>query len=669
MKRKILALSMTMALSMTAVFGCSSDSENTKETTAAAEDGQESAVENTDEAAESMSAAAETVQEEYDEEDYTRILVSGNGGSADEGVTMMESTSENTIYLEEDSVKASVSGVETDGTTVTITAPGTYIVTGTLSDGQIIVDCAEKGTIEIVLNNVDISNSTNSPVYIKDGKKVLLVLAENSTNKFSDADEYTYADAENEEPSACIFSKEDLVISGGGSLIVEGNFNNGIASKDTLKITGGNITVSAANNGIKGKDCLMIAGGTFDISAEGDGLKSDNTGDAGLGYITISGGTFTIQSKGDGIQAETVLNISGGTFTITAGDGAGAIKTSESMGTGWDFDYSASSAETEETASVKGIKAGTAMNLSGGTFEVDSEDDAFHSNGTFCLTGGALTIASGDDGIHADGALTVTDGTIHITQCYEGVESPELVFDGGTVSITASDDGVNAAGGETASSSLGQPGGMMSSSSGTLVINGGYIYIDADGDGLDSNGDLTVNGGTVIVEGPEDNGNSAVDYDGSLVINGGYLLASGSAGMVEGVSSTSTQNSATVYLGSSLSAGTVFALKDSEGNLVMAFETSKASACFIFSSPELAEGGTYTVYAGGTCDGTAEDGLYTDGTYTGGTEIDSFTISGTVTTAGSGSTMGNNMGGGQMGGNSGGMRGNMGNAPGENGMR
>ena len=210
--------------------------------------------------------------------------------------------------------------------------------------------------------------------------------------------------------------------------------------------------------------------------------------------------------------------------------------------------------------------------------------------------------------------------------------------------VKASDDGINAAGGEVTSSGSQNKMGMMSNSTGTLTINNGYIYINASGDGLDSNGDLMINGGTVIVEGPTDNGNSAIDYEYEFEINGGYLLASGSAGMVESVSSASKQNSVTAFFGSSVNANGIFAVLDSKGEMIMAFTPSKVSQCFIFSSSELESGETYTIVTGGSCDGTSKDGLYTEGKYMDGTELESFTVNESVTTVGSGG-MGQNMGG------------------------
>lgn len=659
MKKKIAAVSITVLLTISSILGCSSDNKqndnensNTTQDSTVSEKGSSSDL--LDKSSNSAAAVTKITEEEYENEDFTRVLVSESGNDTsltEDEVSILQSTNENTIYLKGDSVETSVQGTSIDNTILTISSPGSYIITGTLNDGQILVDCQETGTVELVFYNANISNSTNSPVFIKNCKKTLLVLAEDSVNSLSDASEYTYMDAENEEPSACLFSKDDLVICGGGSLTVNGNFNNGIASKDTLKITGGTIEVTAENNGIKGKDCLMIAGGSFTVTSKGDGLKSDNS-DTSLGYVSISDGIFTIISEEDAIQAESMLKVTGGTFDITTGNGAGTVVTKGAMPDenfmtrdrekGWDFDNQSSG--TEDTTSMKGIKAGTEMIISDGTFDVDSRDDAFHSNGTFHMIGGTMLISTGDDGIHADDTLTVTDGDINITQCYEGIESPDIVFEGGTVHVKASDDGINAAGGEVTSSGSQNKMGMMSNSTGTLTINNGYIYINASGDGLDSNGDLMINGGTVIVEGPTDNGNSAIDYEYEFEINGGYLLASGSAGMVESVSSASKQNSVTAFFGSSVNANGIFAVLDSKGEMIMAFTPSKVSQCFIFSSSELESGETYTIVTGGSCDGTSKDGLYTEGKYMDGTELESFTVNESVTTVGSGG-MGQNMGG------------------------
>lgn len=365
MKKKIAAVSITVLLTISSIFGCSSDNKqndnensNTTQDSTVSEKGSSSDL--LDKSSNSAAAVTKITEEEYENEDFTRVLVSESGNNTsltEDEVSILQSTNENTIYLKGDSVETSVQGTSIDNTILTISSPGSYIITGTLNDGQILVDCQETGTVELVFYNANISNSTNSPVFIKNCKKTLLVLAEDSVNSLNDASEYTYMDAENEEPSACLFSKDDLVICGGGSLTVNGNFNNGIASKDTLKITGGTIEVTAENNGIKGKDCLMIAGGSFTVTSKGDGLKSDNS-DTSLGYVSISDGTFTIISEEDAIQAESMLKVTGGTFDITTGNGAGTVVTKGAMPDenfmtrdrekGWDFDNQSSGTEIQQ---------------------------------------------------------------------------------------------------------------------------------------------------------------------------------------------------------------------------------------------------------------------------------------------------------------------------------
>ncbi len=636
MRKRILITSMVTLLSASMLFGCSSDSKKTSESTTKATKSTTSGSTQSDSKVTNTSAVSDITEESFDAEDYTRVLVADSGTKAEDGVTVMESTEENTITLSKDSVSTKASGVSVEGTTVTISSPGVYLVTGTVEDGQIVVDCEEKGTVEIVLNNADISNSKNAPVYVKNAKKVLVVLAENSENTLSDAAEYTYEDTENEEPSACLFSKDDLVLSGGGSLTVNGNFNNGIASKDTLKITGGVYQIKAAGNGIKGKDCVLVADGEFTIDAGGDGIKSDNDTDTSLGYIHLYDGIYDITSGEDGIQAETQLIVSDGEFKIKTGSGAGETSSFAGRSEGWDFnnrDGNSQSQTDEESASVKGMKAGTVLNVENGTVEIDAEDDAVHSNGTFYMKGGTLVMKSGDDGIHADSALTIDGGTVTVTQSYEGIEGVDIVINGGELDITASDDGMNGAGGEVSSSQGGGMGGMMSSSSGTLTITGGKIHVDAGGDGLDANGALTIDGGDILVEGPTNDGNAPIDFDNEFTINGGTVIATGSSGMLEGVSNSSKQNNVTYVFDNALSAGTLLQITDESGDVLMETEINKTAASLIFSSEDLKTNKTYTVKASGE-------------------EIGTFTVSSVVTTVGSAGGMGGmgpGMGGGRNG--------------------
>ena len=242
------------------------------------------------------------------------LTVAGGALSAQAGTTV--------ITLNGDSAEISGAGAVADGSLVTISQSGDYRLTGTLDDGQILVNVTDGGAVTLILNGVSLNSSTSAPIYVKDAGSLRLMIAEGSENTVSDAAEYVYADGE-DEPNAAIFSDVDTVIEGSGSLTVNANFNDGITSKDTLTIQGEPvITVNAVDDAIRGKDELSISGGTYVLNAtEGDGLKADNE-DADSGNLTVSGGTFTITAGDDGVQATTTAAIQDGSLTITAaGDG------------------------------------------------------------------------------------------------------------------------------------------------------------------------------------------------------------------------------------------------------------------------------------------------------------------------------------------------------------
>lgn len=537
------------------------------------------------------------------------------------------------VTLSGDTVQASGEGVTIEDNTVTITQAGTYVVSGTL-DGVLRVD-APKDTVHLVLNGVTLSNDATAPVQVTDAKKVVLTLAEGSSNQLTDGKTYTsFTDEENTEPNAALFAKSDLTINGKGSLQVTGQYANGIQSKDTLCIVSGSIRVMAANHGLKGKDAVLIAGGTL-----------------------------TVDARGDGIQAETCLAVTGGDLTITAGGGsANAEPHQESMP---GFGQQTQTDTGTETVSTKGMKAGTELYIAGGIISIDAQDDGLHSNGSMTLAGGEITIRTGDDGAHADSSLTVQDGDIRIEESYEGLEAVELYIQGGTVHITASDDGLNAAGSLSADTSaqgettgyvqtaFGGFGGMgMVDQDAKLEISGGYVYINAGGDGIDSNNGVTISGGTVLVCGPTDSANGALDSETGIVVNGGFLLAVGSSGMAEIPEDTSGQYAAAIGTGTQ-QAGTLLTITDSDGQVLCAFAPEKQYQHVVFSAPALQEGETYTVTLGGSCSGTETDGLYTGGGCTGGTELTSFTVSDRITTAGSNAGGMNPQGGGFPGGQDG----------------
>ena len=225
------------------------------------------------------------------------------------------------IKLEGDSITFEGSGATVSGNILTITSAGAYSISGTLNDGQVIVDTEDKEKVELVLNGADITCSTSAPIYVSNAEKTVMTLADGTENHVTDGTSYVFEDAE-DEPNAAVFSKDDLTINGKGSLTVNANYNNGIASKDDLKITGGSITVNAVNDGIKGRDSIAVKDGTITINAGGDGMQANNDEDAEKGYVVIEGGTLDITAGLDGIQAETSLLVSGGGIAITSGGGS-----------------------------------------------------------------------------------------------------------------------------------------------------------------------------------------------------------------------------------------------------------------------------------------------------------------------------------------------------------
>jgi hypothetical protein len=462
---------------------------------------------------------------------------------------------------------------DTDGDTLTISEAGTYVLSGNLA-GQVVVD-AEGADVTLVLDGVDITSSTTAAIAATAVENFSVILADGSSNSLSDAASY----ADDADVNAALYSAGDLQISGSGTLEVTGNGNDGITSKDGLTISGGEITVDAVDDGIRGKDSLVVTGGTLDVTAGGDGLKSDNEDETDRGYIAISDGTLAVTSGGDALSAQTDLVITGGTLDLAAGGG--------------------STASLADGDSAKALKGLTYVVVEGGTVTADAADDAVHSNGAVHLARGTLSLASGDDAVHADTALLIDGGTVDVTASFEGLESAVITVAGGEVSVVASDDGVN--GSDGSGESMGSVAGV------SVTISGGTLDVDAQGDGLDSNGDLTITGGTTTVNGPTDNGNGALDANGTFTVSGGVLAAAGSSGMAVSPSADSAQTSVSATF-DTLPAGTVVTIVDSDGASVGSFEASKEFSSLVFSSADIQSGSDYDFTVDGAVVATATGG-------------------------------------------------------------
>ncbi|MDF2800961.1 MAG: dockerin type 1 [Anaerocolumna sp.] len=670
-------LSIMLCVSMITLTACNKASDSNKE-----QPNEEVTVQSAEEATNTVSTVADLTGE-YSEEE----IEASWEDSAATNITFNNST-----------IDIDGTGAKSDNNIVTINQAGTYVLSGTLTDGQIVVDANDNDNIQIVLKNANLSSTTSSPLYVKNAKNVYLTLAEDSINSVFDAEKYIYENETDDEPNAAIFSKADLIINGTGSLTVTGNYNNGIRSKDDLKIVDGTINVISKDDGIIGKDSITIRTGNITVNSQGDAFKSTNAEDTSKGFVIIDGGNFTITSGSDGFQAETTLIVNAGTFDITTNGGSAnaSMKDNGDFNANWGTppnretttspdttntsnsdtniksvtsanqttpsDETASTTK-DETVSAKAFKAGAVLTINDGVYHIDSSDDGIHSNGTVTVTGGNFELASGDDGIHADSILTIDDGTILITKSYEGIESENININGGTITLTASDDGINVSGGNDSSSVNGRPGqnGFESSGDGVLTINGGVITVDARGDGLDANGSIVINGGTTYVSGSTDGGNGVLDYDQTFDITGGILMAAGSTGMAMTPSDSSTQASVVMVYDAVQSAGSIVHLEDSDGNEIVTFSPSKDYQFVIISSPSITKDTTLNLYADGTYSTESTNNVYGGGMYKAGTLVHSFTVSDIIN---ANQTITSNGGfGGGKGGQGGPMDGNSGERP------
>lgn len=495
--------------------------------------------------------------------------------------------------------------------TIEITKAGTYVIQNEVN-GNIVVNTSKDAVVRMVLNNATINSSNTSPIQVTQAKKVIISLPKDTTNTISDRKSYTLnAD---QEPSAAIFSKDDLTINGEGTLNLTASYKNGIQSKDTLKLMDGNLNITATNDGLKGKDQVLIHNGSYTLNVKGDGIVATNVDS---GNIIIEDGKFTITSQMDGIQATGNVSIANGTYTINTAGGSVNKDSSNQQPWGQFNDRDETSVE-----STKGIKADKSITLKDGTVTISSVDDSLHANENITIEAGTYTLSSDDDGIHADKTVNVKGGTVCIKQSYEGIEGATINLNGGTTHVTASDDGINAA---------------SDTSVGKFTITGGTHYVDAEGDGLDSNGDIVMNGGMMVVMGPTSGGNGTLDYDGTFQMNGGILLAAGSSSMAMAPSSSSKQASIIVSLETTQNANNPVYISDANGHSILGMIPSKRYQTVIISSPDIVMGESYTLYSGGKAV-NQKNGYFSEAS--GGNKITTQSIASTVTTYGNTNMMG-----------------------------
>lgn len=581
-----------------------------------------------------------------------------------------DASSATVITLSGDSASVQGAGAQASVAGVVISSAGTYIVSGELTDGQLLVDAGDDDKVQLVLAGATIHNEDGPAIYVRNADKCFVTLDAGTENSLSDGSSYAL-ESDSDEPYATLFSRCDLTLNGSGMLNVTSAYRHAVCSKDDLVVVSGTYNISAVEDGLRGRDSVKVRDGVFAIQAGGDGIKSNKDDDSTKGFVSIDGGTFGIQAGDDAVQGKTLVRLAGGSMAVAA------------------------------------------------------NDDAFHSDLEMHLLGASMEAGAGDDAFHAETKLTVDGGTVNVTSCNEGYEAEKVYVNGGDTHIVASDDGVNAsaadlsddANADTVSSTLpnggtpgapgkgggaatpdaggqapagaqqsgqapdaaaqqggqapgaagvqqggqapdaagaqqggsapeppasdnaggagvidpGQQGGGPAAGGGVgqadssclIQINGGYVVVDSVGDAIDSNGNVEVTGGVLLVSGPTSDGDGAFDYDGGATISGGTVLMVGSTGMAQ---SFTGGTQAFAMTSASGEAGQSVCVVDGSGNVVTSFTATKRFGMVLTSSPAFAEGGEYTLVIGGEVANANADGYTDSSTVSGGSEA-TFTAS------------------------------------------
>ena len=522
-----------------------------------------------------------------------------------------DASSATVITLSGDSASVQGAGAQASAAGAVISSAGTYIVSGELTDGQLLVDAGDDDKVQLVLAGATIHNEDAPAIYVRNADKCFVTLDAGTENNLSDGSSYAL-ESDSDEPYATLFSRCDLTLNGSGTLNVTSAYRHAVCSKDDLVVVSGTYNISAVEDGLRGRDSVKVRDGVFTIQAGGDGIKSNKDDDPTKGFVSIDGGAFDIQAGDDAVQGKTLIRLAGGSLTVAA------------------------------------------------------NDDAFHSDLEMHLLGASIEASAGDDAFHAETKLTVDGGIVNVASCNEGYEAEKVYVNGGDTHIVASDDGVNAsaadlsddADADTVSSTLpnggtpGAPGkgggaatpdaggqapagaqqggsapeppagdnagGVGQADSSCLIqINGGYLVVDSVGDAIDSNGNVEVTGGVLLVSGPTSDGDGAFDYDGSATVSGGTVLMVGSTGMAQ---SFTGGTQAFAMTSASGEAGQSVCVVDGSGNVVASFTATKRFGMVLTSSPAFAEGGEYTLVIGGEVANANADGYTDSSTVSGGSE-------------------------------------------------
>ncbi len=398
----------------------------------------------------------------------------GDAAAADTGDMFTARDAETTyadyvaVTLADGASRSDGSGVAIDGDTVTITAEGTYLLTGTLTDGQIVVNADDSAKVQLVLSGASVTCSGSAALYIAQADKVFLTTAEGTENTLASVGAFAQTDDNNVD--GAVFSRCDLTLNGEGTLAVTCESGHGIVSKDDLAVTGGTYDITAAKHGLSGKDSVRISGGTVTIDAGTDGIHAENADDAAKGFFYLAGGTLDITADSDGIDASSTITVLGGSIRLSVGD--------------------------------DGMHADAELDVSGGSIDVAASYEGLES-AVIAISGGAISVVSSDDGLNAAGG---SDGSGWGAQdSFSAQSGVSLTISGGSLVVNAGGDGLD--------------------SNGSLAVSGGTVCVsgptDSGNGALDYNGSGVVTGGVIVAAG---SAGMAENFDsdstqGSILVN------------------------------------------------------------------------------------------------------------------------------------------------------
>lgn len=496
---------------------------------------------------------------------------------------------------------ASLVDVKTTGVKIELKKTGTYYIDGTLDDGQIQVDADSSDVVKVVFNGINLNCSNEAAFRVKDCQKTIVTIADGTTNIITDT--------KLNEDSAAIYSKRYLAFNAGekgtGTLKVTANCNDAISCTKQLIFNSGNYEISTVDDGIRGKLSLVIHDGNFKIDAPGDAFKSTSNKE-GYGYTLIDNGTFNITSGDEGFQADGTITINGGTFNIQKSD--------------------------------KCIAALGDITINGGNLTLSPTVTGGGESGS----GHGICIRKNDDDLRT-GNVTINGGEINITQSYEGIQGVVITVNDGEIWINSTDDSFNASDGSNSGPGGGwgpRPGQQTTTTTtAALNFNGGFVYVKTTGDGIDSNGELNITGGVVLVS-QSGGGNEPIDAGDGYTpkITGGVVIAAGSQGMASAPSVTQTA----FFTSASGSANQVFAVNDSDGKNILAWKIPQAYQVITVSTSKMTTG-NYSLITNATVKGdeyVSGSGFYYPATSATGTATTITTNNGQCTSTVSGGGFG-----------------------------